>query len=371
MTAIEEHFRQYTKSPILLSPRQFTPLARTPWAGEEISRKIKDEIAPNAKGTRIGESWEFSCDPDFPSLINGTSHTIIGLIKACPEEVLSPELAAKSGGSAEILVKLLNASEPLSLQVHPADGDAALLPNECGKPESWLVLDAQPGSGIYLGFSESISREKLREALLDGDRCKKYLQFVTVKTGDFFDLAAGVPHAIGPGVTILEPQRILFGRSGKTYRLWDWGRKYDIRGHLDMQQGKPRELHIEQGLRLIDPMRQVGVDFVNSIRRQPVIHDFGGGSFAARYPDNGYYALDVVTAKAGTKMKLNVPQGYGIVIPLMGAFNLASEWEKSVARVIKGQPVLLPHAALPVRLDYEKDTKFALIVPTGVKPLYG
>ena len=83
--------------------------------------------------------------------------------------------------------------------------------------------------GLYIGFDNAISKEKLESLLRDGDKAKATLKFVEVKAGDYFEIEPGVTHAIGPGVTLLEPQRIIKGQSGKTYRLWDWGRKYDER----------------------------------------------------------------------------------------------------------------------------------------------
>ena len=366
---LNKEAERWSHIPLLLSAGQFTPLTRTPWAGSAIARKFKDEIMPEMKEARIGESWEFSCDPDFPSRIAGTTTTLLDLIKNQPNQVLSEELTTKSGANCEILVKLLSAAEPLSLQVHPSDRDEFLTEGECGKPESWLILDVEPGAGIYLGFSSAVDKDDLRAALLDGDRCKELLQFVPVKPGDFFDLAAGVPHAIGPGVTLLEPQRILFGKSGKTYRLWDWGRRYDSRGHIDMTSGKPRQLHIDEGLRLIDPTKQVGMEFVDSIRRSPEVIQFAGGGKCLRFPGNGHYALDLVQLSEGESVNIDIRRGYGVVIPLKGHMMVANNAVYDVS-VIKGQPVMLPHASLPVSFCARMECRFALVVPAGATVTY-
>ena len=361
--------QKWSRLPLLLTAGQFTPLTRTPWAGSAIARKFKDEIMPEMKDARIGESWEFSCDPDFPSRIAGTTITILDLIKHQPTEVLSPELVSKSGANCEILVKLLSASQPLSLQVHPADRDASLAEGECGKPESWLILDAEPGAGLYLGFSRAIDKDELRRALVDGESCRDLLQFVPVKVGDFFDLAAGVPHAIGPGVTLLEPQRILFGKSGKTYRLWDWGRRYDNRGYIDMIGGKPRQLHIEEGLRLIDPMKQVGREFVDSIRRSPELSALASGGKCAHYPSNGYYVVDLLQLNEGDAATVDIRHGYGVLVPLKGHLTAANSAAYDID-IIKGQPVMLPHSALPVTLSARKESRFAMITPAGAVVTY-
>lgn len=352
------------ENPILITPDLFTPLTRTPWAGEEIGKRYKSEVVPDAKGKRIGESWEFSCDPDFPSRVMGAELSIPELVEAIPQEIISPRLAAQGASSCEILIKLLNASEPLSLQVHPNDSDPSLGAGECGKPESWLVLHAEKGAGIYLGFNQAIEKDRLREILLNGDECKKYLQFVEVKAGDYFELEAGVPHAIGAGVTLLEPQRILFGKSGKTYRLWDWGRRYNNLGILDVEGGSPRELHLEEGLRLIDSMNQVGSSYVNTIRRSGVSEELSDGIDSIVYPSNDNYQVIQIRSIKGKSLRVEIEQGYGVVVPFTGGFTAIGKGEKKVT-AMSGQSVLFPHKSLPTEFKFIEDTSLALVVPSG------
>ena len=110
------------------------------------------------------------------------------------------------------------------------------------------------------------------------------LQFVPVKPGDYFEIQPGVPHAIGPGLVLLEPQRIVFGKSGKTYRFWDWGRRYDEHGRVDQAHGKARPLHVAEALRIINPMKQVGDNFVSALRRQSVLKKPLDGLSCFLYP---------------------------------------------------------------------------------------
>ena len=197
--------------PLLLRPDNFLPLARTPWAGSTIAAKYKSDLVPESAGKKIGEAWEFSCDPSFPSKLKDYPVTLSELFLARAPEIFGP---ANSDKRCELLVKLINASDPLSVQVHPRDDDPDLKSNECGKPESWYVLDAEPGAGIYLGFSRKMSRDELRQGLLSGNS-RELLQFVAVKPGDYFEIEPGVAHCVGPGVTLLEPQRVVEGLSGK------------------------------------------------------------------------------------------------------------------------------------------------------------
>ena len=127
----------------------------------------------------------------------------------------------------DVLVKYLFTSEKLSVQVHPSDAQAPA--GSRGKEECWLVLDAEPGATLAIGFKQEVGRDAMRAAALDGS-IEDALEWHPVKAGDFFYLPAGTVHAIGPGLTLVEVQQ----NSDITYRLFDYGR--------------PRELHLDEGL---------------------------------------------------------------------------------------------------------------------------
>lgn len=226
--------------PVLLRADNFTPPSRTPWGGAWI-RQAKARWV--GSGAPVGESWELSVEPSFPSR---TEHgeALSQHVARAPAAWLGRE--ANEGGTA-LLVKLLDAAEPLSVQIHPADGHPGLAPDEGGKPESWYVVERQPGSGIHLGLTEGVEREDVVRALGEQLDLAPLLRFVPVEPGDFFVIEAGTPHCVGAGVTLVEPQRVSPGRRGVTYRFWDWGRRYDGDGRPDPQ-GAPRELHREQAL---------------------------------------------------------------------------------------------------------------------------
>jgi len=130
----------------------------------------------------------------------------------------------------QLLVKYIFTSENLSVQVHPSDTqtEAAGLGRQ-GKEECWLVVDAEPGAVLGVGFDAPVSPERMREAALDGS-IEHMLAWYPVKPGDFFYIPANTVHAIGGGVSIIEIQQ----NSDITYRLYDYGR--------------PRELHLEKGI---------------------------------------------------------------------------------------------------------------------------
>ena len=207
----------------------------------------------------MGESWEFSCDPDFPSLILGESMSLKELIEKTDGDVLGDQAQEKS---CQLLVKLISTSMPLSIQVHPADNDPNLQAHESGKPESWLILDHKPSAGIYLGIKPGADLSQLKNS----KDLHKVMNFIEVQKNDYFEITPGTPHAIGDGVTLLEPQRILFGKSGKTFRLSDWQRRYNSKGELDPQSGSPRD----REHRLLSP---VSDDFERAPSRSAPAHD--------------------------------------------------------------------------------------------------
>ena len=142
------------------------------------------------------------------------------------------------GGDPVLLVKYLFTSEKLSIQVHPDDAAAQAHGYPRGKDEAWVVLAADPHATIAIGTREVMSREALRAAALDGS-IEDAMRWWTVKANDVFYSPAGTVHAIGPGLTLVEVQQNV----DLTYRLYDYGR--------------PRELHLDDGIAVSDPVPYV------------------------------------------------------------------------------------------------------------------
>lgn len=139
------------------------------------------------------------------------------------------------GSDPELLVKYLFTSEKLSIQVHPDDMAAQAAGYPRGKDEAWVILSARPDSTIALGLKEPTTREHLREAALDGS-IEELVDWKPVEAGDVVYSRAGTVHAIGAGITLIEVQQNV----DLTYRLYDYGR--------------PRELHLEAGIAVSDPV---------------------------------------------------------------------------------------------------------------------
>ncbi len=232
-------------TPRLLQVDNFTPTSRTPWGGTRIAAELKHDLAALPPGLVVGESWEFSVEPDFPSRVHGTTTTLAEWIASDPTAILGRE--ADGRGGTALLVKLLDAADELSVQIHPSDGDPLLRVGESGKPECWYAVAADAGAGVYLGLADGVSREALGDALRSGADVSRMLAFVPVEVGDFLLIEAGTAHAIGRGLTLVEPQRVLPGCRGLTYRYWDWNRRYDSTGRTTPA-GQARALHVDEAL---------------------------------------------------------------------------------------------------------------------------
>jgi len=174
------------------------------WGGSLLS-KLKG-LAVGHGQDPIGETWEVSAHSDGPSTCEYGKLSEFSNLDEIP-----------------YLVKLIETSDNLSVQVHPNDNFAKEHENQKGKSECWLILDALPGEGIYLGVKDTTSKEDFEMALDRKEDLSKLMTFHPVKRGDFFYVPAGTAHAIGKGVFLAEVQQC----SDVTYRVWDWNRLDD------------------------------------------------------------------------------------------------------------------------------------------------
>ncbi len=202
------------------------------WGGH----RLVDEFGIEYDGDILAEAWELSSHPDGPSIItNGpyAGKTLPEYLEAEGLEVLGTH--CRRFREFPILVKYIDARQALSIQVHPDNGYALKNEGQYGKTEMWYVLDAQPGSFLYYGFKEEISKEEFAQRIKD-NTLLEVLNAVPVQTGDVLFIESGTLHAIGAGILIAEIQQ----NSNVTYRIYDYGRK-DKNGNL-------RDLHIEKAL---------------------------------------------------------------------------------------------------------------------------
>ena len=214
------------------------------WGGTRLR-----ELFGKEGGDRLAESWELSCHPDGECYIMGGEFDGMKLSDFVNEHPEAVSSGFKSGDSFPVLVKLIDAKNDLSVQVHPNDEYAHKYENDNGKTEMWYVIDAAPDSELIYGFNEALSKEDFRKAIENNTLMEK-LRRVPVKQGDVFFIEPGTLHAIGKGILIAEIQQ----SSNVTYRVYDYGRLG--------ADGKPRPLHIEKALEVtntkpLDPERPV------------------------------------------------------------------------------------------------------------------
>ena len=221
----------------MLYPLTFDPICKERvWGGRNLERLYQKKLPPHIP---VGESWEITDRPEGVSVIaNGplAGKDLRWLMEHHAEELLGP--ANSQGGRFPLLVKILDAREKLSLQVHPPAQVAGRLGGE-PKTELWYVAGAQPGAELYVGLRRGVARAEFQRKITDGTVADCFHR-VPVKPGDVMVLPSGRVHAIGAGIVIFEIQE----NSDTTYRVFDWNRP-----GLD---GKPRELHVQQSLECID-----------------------------------------------------------------------------------------------------------------------
>lgn len=232
--------------PFLLRSDNFTSDQRTPWGGTYLARHIKRRaLGPGHDSKRIGESWELSATRELPS-VDLRGEPLRDRIARQPTELLGAE-ATHAGANTSLLVKLLDAADDLSVQIHPRDDDPKLAATETGKAEAWLVVHAEPDAAIYLGLKDNVNESTMREVLTGGGDLSQLLQRWPAEAGDFFVVEPGTPHAIGRGIVLVEPQTARDGREPVTYRYWDWNRRYDASGRVGPA-GVGRPLHVQRAL---------------------------------------------------------------------------------------------------------------------------
>ncbi len=234
----------FTKNPIKTQPKLHiggtkmypikltAPLKDYLWGGT----KLITEYNKHTDMEKVAESWELSCHKDGNSLIaNGKyeGKTLAQLIALKGKSILGKN--CMKFDNFPVLIKLIDARDNLSVQVHPKNEYALCVEGEYGKTEMWYIVDCEEGASLLYGFAKSISKDEFAERI-ENNTLLEVTNRVEVKKGDVFFIEAGTLHAIGSGILIAEIQQ----NSNTTYRIYDYGRVGN--------DGNPRKLHIKKAL---------------------------------------------------------------------------------------------------------------------------
>lgn len=208
------------------------PLKDYLWGGQ----KLITEYNKPTTLEKVAESWELSCHKDGNSVIaNGdyAGKTLAEYIALKGKGILGKN--CERFENFPVLIKLIDARDNLSVQVHPKNDYALRVEGEYGKTEMWYIVDCEEGASLLYGFTKDITKEEFA-ARIENNTLLEVTNRVEVKKGDVFFIEAGTLHAIGNGILIAEIQQ----NSNTTYRIYDYGRVGN--------DGKPRELHVQKAL---------------------------------------------------------------------------------------------------------------------------
>lgn len=216
------------------------------WGGN----RLRNEYGKKSDLPKVAESWELACHKDGTcsiGLAGIDASAPVPLTEFIKQRGRIQVLGTKPGAypSFPVMIKLIDAKDNLSVQVHPDDRYARRVEGSVGKTEMWYIVDCEEGAELLYGFDHAVTREEVEAAALN-DTLPDLANHVPVHKGDVFWINAGTLHAIGKGIVIAEIQQ----NSNLTYRLYDYGR-VDKDGHK-------RELHLEKALdvlRLEKPVR--------------------------------------------------------------------------------------------------------------------
>ena len=219
-------------------PVQLSYIAKSAiWGGT----RLAEDWGKTGEGDNIAEAWELSVrEKEMSRVLNGEARgmTVAEYIEAVGAEAVGPSY--RIGERFPLLVKLIDARDRLSVQVHPDDDYASRVEGDSGKTEMWYIVDAQKDATIVYGLADGVSGEEFARSVADG-RIQQSMRTVPVRAGESYFIPAGMVHAIGAGILIAEIQQ----NSDWTYRVWD----YDRRG----SDGSLRPLHTEKALDVIRP----------------------------------------------------------------------------------------------------------------------
>ncbi|CAM3270484.1 mannose-6-phosphate isomerase, class I [Paenibacillus lupini] len=280
------------------------------WGGKQLREQFNYDIPSD----RTGECWAVSAHPNGQSIVHNGPYKGLKLGELWDQQ---PQLFGSSAVKFPLLTKILDASDDLSVQVHPDDAYALVNENgELGKTECWYILGCEPGAEIIYGH-HAASKEQFKQ-MVDAGEWDKLLTRVTVKQGDFFYVPSGTLHALGKGIQVLETQQ----SSDTTYRIYDYDRTDD--------KGAKRELHLDKGIE-VTTVPHVDAKASSSIETV-------GGTEVTTLVSNNFFTVQKWTADGESNFP--APVKFTICSVIEGNGELANE--TGSYPLVKGDHFILP-----------------------------
>lgn len=316
-----------------LYPIKFEPILKDKvWGGNSL---VKNYGKKADLSRLIGESWELSAMQDNLSVIsNGflAGNNIEEVIEVYMGDITGEIVFEKFGNEFPLLIKFIEAKENLSVQVHPDDKIARERHNANGKTEMWYILETEPSSKIYTGFTHPITKDIFESALSEG-KLLNLLNAESAGYGDVFFTPAGRIHAIGAGTILVEIQQT----SDITYRIFDWERKG--------KKGKSRDLHIDLALDVIDYKAAGKNKITKELTPDKTVN-------LVSCP---YFHTNVLKFSSLIRKDYNIIDSFIIYICIAGEFII--HWEKGAEIVTRGETVLIPAMITDVVLEPRQEAR--------------
>lgn len=309
-----------------IPPLLFAPVLKSViWGGTRIAQ-LKHIPADNPT---IGESWEISAIPGMESVVlNGpdTGLTLTGMVRRHGASLTGSACLERFGDSFPLLVKIIDARQDLSLQVHPGDAMARERHNTSGKSEMWYVLESAPGACVYAGFESDVTPELYHRAVADG-RVLDLVRRLPAHAGDLFYLPAGMIHSLGAGNLVIEIQQ----SSDISYRIHDFGR-------LDSN-GQPRQLHLAEA--------DMALDYAGSPARINVADTVPGES--APLVQCRHFDVRLLNVEKSHRLELSDRDTFVILTCVRGEIQVSDDRNNTIT-LDRGRTCLIPAMAAWVDL---------------------
>lgn len=315
-----------------LYPIKFFPIYKDKlWGGNNLINVLNRDI----KKENIGESWEVSTVKYSISRVKNDylKHTkLTELIKRYPQDILGQNF--KNTDRFPLLLKIIDATKKLSVQVHPNNDFAKNITGVTGKSEFWYILKADKKSHLYIGLNNIKDKKVLKEVIRDG-KIENHLNKISVKKGNFFYIPAGTVHSIGKKIMLVEIQQ----NSNTTYRLYDWNRTD--------QAGNYRKLDLKNGIKAVDLARNYKINTLKN-------NNLNNNSTKKILSKTKHFVIEKFNIDKSITIRF---ENFGLITCIENSGKII--YNKGVETISLGESLLLPAKLKQVRFEGEMKLLYA------------